>query len=86
MQLDVDIRTITIRETTKQHVFTIDANHQIIYEKNDLLDEKMKSSDTRLIFYTNLWFEAMQLARSTTLPEWYVRKRDSADSGVSNIG
>jgi hypothetical protein len=38
------------------------------------------------MFYTNLWFEAMQLARSTTLPDWYIRKRDSADSGVSNIG
>jgi hypothetical protein len=46
----------------------------------------MKNSDTKLIFYTNLWFEAIQLARSTTLPNWYIRKRDSADSGVSNSG
>jgi len=50
------------------------------------LMKKMKTSDTKLMFYANLWFEAMQLARSTTLPDWYQRKRDSADSGVSNIG
>ncbi len=86
IQLETETRTFTLRETTKTHIFTIDSSHQIIYEKTDLLDEKMKSSDTKLIFYTNLWFEAMQLARSTTLPDWYIRKRDSADSGVSNIG
>jgi hypothetical protein len=45
----------------------------------------MKNSDTKLIFYTNLWFEAIQLARSTTLPNWYIRKRDSADSGISAV-
>jgi len=86
IQLEADTRTFTLRETTKTHTFTIDSNHQITYEKNDLLDEKMKNADTRLIFYTNLWHEAMELARSTTLPEWYTRKRDSADSGMSNDG
>ncbi len=86
IQLESDTRTFILRETTKTHTFTIDSNHQIIYEKNDILDDKMKNSDTKLIFYTNLWYETMQLARSTTLPEWYIRKRDSADSGVSNVG
>jgi hypothetical protein len=86
MQLEAETRTFTLRETTKTHVFTIDSNHQIVYEKNDILDEKSKSSESKLMFYTNLWFEAMQLGRSTTLPDWYIRKRDSADSGVSNIG
>lgn len=86
IQLEAETRTLKLRETTKTHVFAIDSNHQITYEKNDILDEKLKNSESRLIFYTNLWYEAMQLASSTTLPDWYVRKRDSADSGVSNIG
>jgi hypothetical protein len=86
IQLESDTRTFTLRETTKTHTFTIDPTHQIFYEKNDLLDDKRKNSDTKLIFYTNLWLEAIQLARSTTLPEWYTRKRNSADSGVSNDG
>ncbi len=64
----------------------MDSNHQIAYEKNDIIDEKAKSAESKLIFYTNLWLEAMEHARSTTLPDWYIRKRDSADSGVSNIG
>lgn len=85
LTIDIETRTFTLRETTKNHTFHIESNHQIVYEKNDILEDKMKNSDTRLTFYTNLWSEAMQLARSTTLPEWYTRKRDSADSGVSNI-
>jgi hypothetical protein len=70
----------------KNHIFAMDSNHQIAYEKNDIIDEKAKSAESKLIFYTNLWLEAMEHARSTTLPDWYIRKRDSADSGVSNIG
>ncbi|CAF1194924.1 unnamed protein product [Rotaria sordida] len=86
LQLESDTRTFTLRETTKTHIFAIDLNHQIRYEKNNLIDEKLKNFDNKLTFYTNLWLEAMQLARSTTLPEWYIRKRDSADSGVSIVG
>ncbi|CAF4538087.1 unnamed protein product [Rotaria sp. Silwood1] len=86
LHLESDIRTFTLRETTKTHIFAIDSNHQTIYQKHELLDEKLKNSDNKLTFYTNLWYEAMRLARSTTLPEWYIRKRDSSDSGVSNVG
>lgn len=86
IQLESETRTFTLRETTKTHVFAIDSAHQIVYEKNELLDEKLKNSESRLMFYTNLWYEAMQLARSTTLPDWYIRKRVSADSGVSYSG
>lgn len=86
IQLDNDTRTFTLRETSKTHVFILESNHLIFYEKNDLLDEKLTNAGTKLNFYVNLWFEAIQLARSTTLPDWYIRKRDSADSGVSNIG
>lgn len=75
-----------MKETTKNHTLTIDINHQLTYPKCDFLDEKLKSSDNKLTFYVNLWYETMQLARSTTFPDWYLRKRDSADSGVSNIG
>ena len=85
-QLESETRTFTLRETTKTHVFAIDPTHQIVFEKNELLDEKLKNSENRLTFYANLWLEAMQLARSTTLPDWYIRKRVSADSGVSNVG
>lgn len=85
LKLESETRTFTLSETTKTHTFAIDSNHQIVYPKNEFLDEKIKTADNKLTFYINLWFETMQLARSTTLPEWYTRKRDSADSGVSNI-
>jgi hypothetical protein len=88
VQLEVDManRIFTLRETTKTHTFSIDANHQIIHPKSDTLNNAIKNFDTKLAFYTNLWKEAMELARNITLPEWYIRKRDSADSGVSNVG
>ncbi|CAF3708277.1 unnamed protein product [Adineta steineri] len=86
LQLDEDTRIFTLRETTKTHIFCLDTKHQINYQKNDSIDEKIKNSTNKLKCYTDLWFEAMQLAQSTSLPVWYIRKRDSADSGVSNIG
>ncbi len=86
LQFENETRTFTLRETTKTHIFTIETNHQIFYQKSDSINEKMKNSDNKLTFYTNLWHEAMNLARSTTLPVWYIRKRDSSDSGVSNVG
>ena len=54
IQLESDTRTFTLRETTKTHVFTIDSTHQMVYEKNDLLDQKLKNSDSKLTFYCNL--------------------------------
>ncbi|CAF1574678.1 unnamed protein product [Adineta ricciae] len=86
LQLDKDSRTFTLRETTKTHTFSLEVGHKITYKKSDVLDEKLKNSTSNLNFYTDLWFEAIQLARSTTLPTWYVRNRDSSDSGVSNVG
>jgi hypothetical protein len=86
LQVDFENRIFTLRETTKTHTFSLEHNHQITYQKSDFLNDKIKTFDTKLTFYTNLWHEAMQLARLTALPEWYIRKRDSADSGVSNVG
>ena len=84
VELELSTRTFTLRETTKTHIFAIDPNHQTIYKKNDYIEGQLKNSSNELTFYTNLWYETMQLASSTTLPEWYTRKRDSSDSGVSN--
>ncbi|UJR15044.1 hypothetical protein I4U23_002017 [Adineta vaga] len=86
LQLDNETRTFTLRETTKTHTFSLEVNHQITYQKSDALNENLKNSANKTTFYTDLWFAAMQLARSTTLPTWYIRKRDSSDSGVSIVG
>ncbi|CAF3455254.1 unnamed protein product [Rotaria socialis] len=86
LQFEAETRKFELKETTKNHSFAIDSNHQITYPKSDFIDEQLKTTDSKLTFYANLWHEAMQLARSTTLPDWYIRKRDSTDSGVSNVG
>ncbi|CAF4978864.1 unnamed protein product [Rotaria magnacalcarata] len=86
LQFEADTRKFELKEITKNHSFAIDSNHQITYPKSDFIDEQLKTVDSQLTFYANLWYETMQLARSTTLPDWYIRKRDSTDSGVSNVG
>ena len=78
-------RIFTIREMTKVHTFCLDANHQITYQRSDALDAKLADSTGKLNFYADLWYEAMEMARSLSLPTWYTRKRDSSDSGVSNV-
>jgi len=81
----VDSRTFILNESTKKHAFVVEANHQITFNKNERIDERMKNFDAKILFYCDLWLDAIRTAYNRTLPNWYVRKRDSADSGV-NVG
>lgn len=86
LTFDAETRTFTMRESNKTYTLAIDASHQIILPKTELIEQKMKNVEIKLAFYADLWHEAFELARSTTVPLWYTRKRDSSDSGVSNVG
>ena len=85
-QFEADTRTFSLRETTKMHTFILELTHQITYQKHDTLEERMKGHESKPAFYADLWSRCIQLARLSTLPDWYTRKRDSSDSGVSNVG
>lgn len=78
-------RTFTWNESTKKHAFILDVNHQLTWNRTEQTEERMKAFDNKLLFYADLWLDAIRCAHTRTLPNWYVRKRDSADSGV-NVG
>ena len=77
-------QTFALKSKDRTYRFSIEFNHQITYQKNDDIDKKLKTTVNKLLFYTNLWYDAIKAARIKTTPSWYVRKRDSADSGISN--
>ena len=83
-RFDSDSRTFSFQEINKQHKFILESNHQLTYPKNDWTLKKLQDSPNELIFFSDLWQDAIQTARTNSLPAWYVRKRDSSDSGVSN--
>lgn len=86
MKYDKDTRSFTFTDIQKkQYKFIIEANQQGTYPKNDLISEKISNSDGNLSFIVELWQDAINSARKSSFPIWYTRKRDSADSGVSNI-
>ena len=67
------------------HKFSMELNHQIAYPKNDYIDENINNTNIKFEFCLNLWHETMTLARLKTIPSWYSRKRDSTDSGISDL-
>ncbi|CAF2737564.1 unnamed protein product [Rotaria sp. Silwood2] len=69
----------------KTYQLSMEMNHQIMYPKNDYIDKNIQNTNNKLLFYANLWNDTMQLARLKITPVWYTRKRDSADSGISNM-
>jgi hypothetical protein len=73
-------RTFLLNGKDKRHKFSIELKHH-----NDYIDEDIKNIQDKPLFYAKLWFEAMQSARSKTLPLWYIKKRHSADSGISAV-
>jgi hypothetical protein len=75
-------RTFVLNTNDKLYKFTIELNHQIIFQENDYIDKNVKNTNNKSIFYANIWHEAMKSARSKTVPSWYTRKRVSADSGI----
>lgn len=77
------IRTFTFEDRDRIYQFTIEPSHRIELPNNDELRDRWKTSFDRLSFSVNLWFEAIQLAKSKCLPGWYLQKRISSDSGVS---
>jgi predicted nicotinamide N-methyase len=75
-----ETRTLVLNGKEKRYKFSIELNHQ-----NDYIDEDIKKINNKPLFYAKLWYDAMQLARLQKLPLWYLRKRDSADSGISAV-
>ncbi len=75
-----ETRTLVLHGKEKRYKFSIELNHQ-----NDYIDENIKKINNKPLFYAKLWYDAMQLARLQKLPLWYLRKRDSADSGISAV-
>lgn len=65
----------------RTYKFLLEPNHHITYQTNDDLDDKLRNTTNRLLFYANLWHDSMQLARSRVVPLWYIKKRESVDSG-----
>ncbi len=80
-----ETRTFILNSKDKRYKFSIQLNHQIIFQKNDYIDEIIKNRNNKPLFYAKLWYDTMQLARLKTFPLWYIRKRDSADSGISAV-
>ena len=80
-----ETRTFVLKRENEAHTFSMELNHQITYPKNDYIDENIKNTTTKFEFYLNLWYETMTSARLKILPSWYSRKRDSADSGISDF-
>ncbi len=78
-------RTFVLNTNDKLYKFTIELNHQIIFQENDYIDKTVKNTNNKSIFYANVWHEAMKSARSKTVPSWYTRKRVSADSGIITV-
>ncbi|CAF1530682.1 unnamed protein product, partial [Didymodactylos carnosus] len=82
---DYDSHTITIRETStsKPHIFVFDTTHQIYLPKNDIIANKIEEKSKIQSGYDthfDLWREAIEAARTSTYPPWYINKRDSLDS------
>ncbi|CAF1168020.1 unnamed protein product [Rotaria sordida] len=80
-----ETQTFILNGKDKTYRLSMEINHQIIYPKNDYIDKNIQNTNNKLLFYANLWHGTMQLARLKTTPVWYTRKRDSADSGISNV-
>jgi hypothetical protein len=73
-------RTFILNGKEKRYKFSIELKHQ-----NDYIDEDMKNIHDKPSFYAKLWYETMKSARLKTLPLWYIKKRHSADSGISAV-
>lgn len=78
-----ETQTFILNVKDKTYKFSLEINHQLKYPKNDYIDKNLKNTANKLFFYANLWYDTMQSARLRTTPLWYIRKRDSADSGIS---
>ncbi|CAF1594046.1 unnamed protein product [Rotaria sp. Silwood1] len=80
-----ETQTFILNGKDKTYRLSMEINHQTIYPKNDYIDTNIQNTKNKVLFYANLWHDTMQLARLKITPVWYTRKRDSADSGISNI-
>jgi len=80
-----ETRTLILNGKDKRYKFSIELNHQIIFQKNHFIDENIKNTINKPLFYAKLWYDTMQTVRLKKLPLWYIRKRDSADSGISAV-
>ena len=76
-------RTIVCHEDNKIDQFSIESSHRLKFSKNDDVYRRWKESKEKLSFCAQLWFEAIELAKKKSFPDWYIAKRTSADSGVS---
>ncbi|CAF1356720.1 unnamed protein product [Rotaria magnacalcarata] len=79
-----ETQTFILDGKDKTYKLSLEINHQITYPKNDYIDKNLQNANNKLFFFANLWYDTMQSARLRTTPLWYIRKRDSADSGISN--
>ncbi|CAF4667476.1 unnamed protein product [Rotaria socialis] len=79
-----ETQTFILDGKDKTYRLSLEINHQIAYPKNDYIDKNLQNTNNKLFFFANLWYDTMQSARLRTTPLWYIRKRDSADSGISN--
>ncbi len=80
-----ETRTFILNGKDKRYKFSIELNHQTIFQKNHYDDENIKNINNKPLFYAKLWYDTMQSVRLKKLPLWYIRKRDSADSGISAV-
>ncbi|CAF1337034.1 unnamed protein product [Adineta ricciae] len=74
--------TLILNHNEKVYRFALRPNHQLTMIENDQINKSKMDSNNISSFYVKLWYEAIQLARSATVPTWYERKRHSADSGI----
>ena len=79
-----ETQTLTLLGKDKTYKLSLELNHQLSYQKNDYIDETIKNTSNKTLYYANLWHDTMQMAHKKILPSWYIRKRDSADSGISD--
>jgi hypothetical protein len=87
-----ELRKISFSKATQTFVLSgkdkcklsLEFNHQLSYQKNDYIDEKIKNTNNKLLSYADLWNDALEKACSNALPSWYTIKRHSADSGISD--
>ncbi|CAF4264750.1 unnamed protein product, partial [Adineta steineri] len=80
-----ETQTFILNTNKSTYEFTIKLNHELILQDDEYINKNMKNITNKLLFYSDLWHNSMELARLKTIPSWYTRKRDSADSGISAI-
>ncbi|UJR31635.1 hypothetical protein I4U23_019117 [Adineta vaga] len=83
-EMSLNEKTYTLIMNTKDKVykFTLKRNHQITYLESNRINQNMMCAMNKSLFYAKLWYDSIQLARLKVVPSWYIRKRDSADSGI----